>query len=139
MLLMPPPGASVVTNVRVTNGKFSQVGACGALVSGANSDHTLPAGDLQESFIKVKLAIEVPLSTGHTLMPSRYVLPNTTMSLPVGVVLDAPQKAYCPRQMCTGSADAVNAIDNKSVVNSFFMFIFLEKVAQQVLACRQSL
>jgi hypothetical protein len=139
MLLMPPLGSLVVTKVLVTVGKDSHVGACGTVVNDANNDHTLPLGAWQEFCISVKLATASPVITGHTLMPSLNVLPNTTMSLPVAVVPDAPQKANCPRQICTGSADAVNAIENKSVVNSCFMFIFLEKVEQQVLACRQIL
>jgi hypothetical protein len=121
MLLMPPPGTSVVTKVRVTVGNDSHVGACGTVVNDANNDHTLPLGALQELFINVKLAMALPVITGHTLMPSLNVWPSTVISLPVSVVPDAPQKANCPLQMCRGSANAVTAESSANVVNSFFI------------------
>ena len=125
---MPPPGSVVVTNVRVTVGKLAQVGACGTVFNAANSDHTLPLGASHEFCINVKLATASPVITGHTLMPSLYVLPNTTMSLPVRVVPDAPQKAYCPLQICTGSANTVADDSSANIVNSRLMFIFLGMV-----------
>jgi hypothetical protein len=113
--------ALVVTNVRVTVGRFSQVGACGTVVKAANNDQTFPGGASQEFCIKLKLATESPLSTGHTDIPSLNVLSLTVIVLPVGVVPDAPQKAYCPLQMCIGSAIAAIDESSANVINSFFI------------------
>ena len=90
------PASAVVVKMRKVAVTTFQSGACGYDLALENRLQTLPLGASQLPFIRDRLPILMPFNTGHTDLPSGKVMPFTTTVLPVGSVLDAAQRAYCP-------------------------------------------
>ena len=128
---MPPPVSVVVVNDRGVMLTTAQDGACGYSVTVENRDQTLPAGALQEPFIRLELAIALPVRTGQTAMPSWNSVPSTRIDLPVGTLAEAAHKANSPLQIIRSAADTVTG--NSASRSSFFMFVldFDDHVEQQ--------